>query len=793
MSSELKFEFDNVSRKYLDMETGSLEGSNMRTFVEKYTAYYKWFLTGLLLALLVAFIYLRYAVRYYKTSTIVLIDNKEDGGLSSELSAFQDLGLMANQTSSLETEITVLRSRTLMQTVLKNLDLTISYQHKGRLNDAEYYSKLAPVKVIFLQKDSMFYNRDTSFSIDILSKERFALINGDGRSLGEKKFGERIPSKMGDFIVEQQTGKEVKTLETVIVSLTPLKVLANSYSGKLIVEPESKKSKALKLSLTDPVKRKSEDILDNLIEQYNQNSTDDQALITKNTDDFINQRITDISSDLVDVDKGIEIYKIENKLTDIDYEAGLILTTNTEVEKKIVDLSSQIKVIDYINDYMKNNTNGLIPENLGIKDEAASQNTKIYNQLVLERNRIITSSSAMNPAVIRMTDQISSLRENISKSLTNLRKSLSLSLDEVRSQEIRLKSRRSQAPTQEREFQDIKRKQTIIESLYLYLLQKREENAIKMAATTHVAKVIDRADSDMEPSSPKKVVTYLIASLLGLWLPFVLITIKFSMDNKVHKTEDVASLMNAPILGDIPSTGSDKKFLLNENDNSIVAESFRMLRTNIDFLLPVNKKGGKTVFITSTVGNEGKTFIAINLAISIALINKKVLLIGADIRKPKISEYMGLTMDKGLTQFLRDYKLEVPQILDSSKQKNLDVISTGPIPPNPSELLTNGRIKEIIAYGREHYDYVIIDTPPVDIVTDTLLLSGLADLFIYVVRADYLDKRLLSIPKKLFDDKRLPNMAILINDTDYKKKGYGYGYGYGYTKTKKPWYKRFNV
>ena len=793
MRNELQFDFDDISRKYVDAETSSLEGSNLRAFIEKYSAYYKWFLTGLLLALLLAFIYLRYADRYYTASAIVLIDNKEDGGLANELSAFQDLGLMSNQKSSLETQMTVLRSRTLMETVLKNLDLTLSYQRKGMVKDYEYYNKLAPVKVIFLQKDSLFYNRDTSFSIDILSKERFGLINGDGQSLGEKKFGERINSKMGELIVTPQTGKGIKTGETVIVSLTPLNVLAKSYSEKLKIEPASKKSKAIKISLTDPIKRKSEDILDNLIDQYNQNSIDDKALIAKNTEDFINNRITDISSDLEDVDKGVEIYKIENKLTDIDYEAGLILTTNSEVGKKIVDLTSQIKLIDYINDYMKNNINELIPDNLGLKDEAASQNTQVYNQLILERNRIIKSSSAKNPVVITMADQISSLRESISRSLSNLRKSLSLSLDEARIQEIRLNSRRSEAPRQEREFQDIKRKQTIIESLYLYLLQKREENAIKLAATSPIAKVIDKAYGDKQPDSPNKGVIYLIASLLGLVLPLVLISIKLSMDNKVHKTEDVESRVKAPILGDIPSTGSDKKFLLNENDNSIVAESFRMLRTNIDFMLPVNKEGGKTVFITSTVENEGKTFVAINLALSITLINKKVLLIGADIRKPKISEYMGLTTDKGLTQFLRDYKLEVPQILDGSKQKNLDVISTGPIPPNPSELLTNGRIEEIIAYGREHYDYVIVDTPPVNIVTDTLLLSSLADLFIYVVRADYLDKRLLSIPEKLFENKRLPNMAILINHTDYKKKGYGYGYGYGYTKTKKPWYKRFNV
>ena len=268
------------------------------------------------------------------------------------------------------------------------------------------------------------------------------------------------------------------------------------------------------------------------------------------------------------------------------------------------------------------------------------------------------------------------------------------------------------------------------------------------------------------------------------------------LDNKIHALEDVEGVVKAPILGDIPTTKSEKKVIISEQDRSNVAESFRLLRTNVNFMLPGDHKGGKTIFITSTIGGEGKTFIAINLASALALLNKKVLLIGADIRKPKIATYLNTKQEKGLTHYLIDNSLKVTDVIVHHKETNLDVLESGVIPPNPSELLTNGRFDEVIAHGKANYDYIIIDTAPVNIVTDTLLLGHHADLFVFVIRANFLDKRLLKIPKTMYENKRLPNMAILINDTNYEKRGYGYGYGYGYGEPKSKrasWKKVFNI
>ena len=394
--------------------------------------------------------------------------------------------------------------------------------------------------------------------------------------------------------------------------------------------------------------------------------------------------------------------------------------------------------------------------------------------------------------MINLNNQIASLRESIDQSLRNTRSSLSISLNEARVQERGLSSKIYSAPKKEREIRDIQRQQQIIETLYLYLLQKREENSISQAVTAPNAKVIDRAYGSNSPVSPNKMIIYIVAFLLGLFVPFLIIYVRMLLDNKIHTREDVETMVKVPILGDIPTTKSKKMFIISEQDNSNVAESFRLLRTNVNFLLPGTAQEAKTIFITSTIGGEGKTFIAINLASALALLNKKVLLIGADIRKPKIATYLNTKQEKGLAHFLIDNSVKVTDVIVHHDKTNLDILETSNIPPNPSELLSNGRFDEVIAYGRANYDFVVVDTAPVNVVTDTLLMGHHADLFVYVIRANFLDKRLLNIPKMMHEKKRLPYMALLINDTNYEKKGYGYGYGYGYgeRKAKRSWLKR---
>ena len=512
--------------------------------------------------------------------------------------------------------------------------------------------------------------------------------------------------------------------------------------------------------------------------------------MAKNTNEFIAQRILIVNEELMGVEVGAAKFKSENKLTDLATEAGLVVSSRAELEKKLLDLSTQLKLAEYVSDYVNANPGELIPANLGIGDASVDGNTAKYNQLVLERNRILKGSSEINPVIITLNGQIKNLQESIKQSLVNLKASIKISLNAIKNQESRLASTISEVPRQERMFRDIQRKQQIMETIYLYLLQKREENAITMAVTPPSAKIIDKAYGSPIPVAPKQNIIYLAAILLGILIPFGIIYIMSLLDNKVHNRKDVENMIKAPILGDIPKTKLEKKMVVSDSDRSSVAEAFRLLRTNINFMLTGAKEGAKTIFMTSTMSGEGKTFVSINLVAVLALSNKKVLLIGADIRKPKIGEYLDLKYEKGLTHYLMDDSLKVTDIIESVKEVNFDFISSNLIPPNPSELLMNGRFEEVLAYGKLHYDYVIVDTAPAQLVTDTLLLGHHADLFIYVVRANYLDKRLLAIPKMMYEEKRLPNMAMLVNGIDLER-GYGYGYGYGYAEegNNKPWYK----
>ncbi|SNR36925.1 GumC family protein [Lutibacter flavus] len=773
------------------------ETVNFREIFEKYLYHWKWFVLGALLAIVAAFLYLRYTPNEYLVSSTILIDDEASGGLPSELSAFEDLGLMGGTKKSIDTEIGLLKSRSLMTRVVKDLGINATYYKKGRVRTAEVYKTDVPFNINYFSKDSLVYKLDTTFSIIGVSNTNFKLVAANGEKRGEHLFGEKVNTAFGAMIITPKSVTDTFVNDELLIKIAPLKSVVESLRKKLAVELLFKKSSLIALSLKGTIKLKSEDILNGLVEQYNKDAVEDKSLIGTNTDAFINERLAVIEKDLSNVDKGVEQFKTTNKLTDIPSEATLVLENNAVLEKKIVELNTQIKLADYVIDYLSNNEEQLFPANLGLKDGNVNLNSEKYNELLLERNRILKNSSKKHPIVVNLDAQINQLRASIAQSLVNLKSSLNISLQQANQEERKVHSRIFSVPKQERQFRDIQRQQQIIETLYLYLLQKREENAISLAVTVPNAKIIDAADGSTIPVSPKRKIVYLAALMLGLLIPFMVLYIIFLFDNKVHSSKDVEDIIKAPILGEIPKTDLEQKMVVGEHDRDSIAESFRMLRTHLNFMLSGVKTPTKTIFVTSTVPAEGKTFVALNLARVLALSNKKVLLIGADIRKPKIHEYLNIDFDKGLTHFLVDNTLKLKDIIHHYKEGSFDVLSAGIVAPNPSELLMNGRFDEVLAYGKENYDFVIVDTAPVKLVSDTLLLSQHSDLSLYVIRANYLDKRLLEIPEKMYKDKLLPNMALLLNDVDvergYGYGGYGYGYGgyggYGEEKPKKAWWR----
>ncbi|WP_405292412.1 GumC family protein [Algibacter sp. Ld11] len=778
------------SQDYMLVEEESI---NIRQEIEKYAFYWKWFALCAILSLIAAYAYLQYTPNTYEVSTTILIDDESNGGIPSELAAFEELGIGGGSKKNIENEMGILKSRSLMTRVVKKLDLNISYFKEGSIRDTEVYKDELPFKVSFFVKDSIFFERDTTFTIKIISDSTFELANSEDNSGALLKYGDKVQISNADMMVTplNMSSREINT--TYILNINPLKSVTNKYRNSIDVSLLYKKASILELKLKSPVKLKAQRILDELIRQYNKDAIEYKSLIGNNTDKFINERLELIEEDLKKVDKTAEIFKTTNQLTDIPLETGIVLETNSIVEKEIIDLNTQLKLVNYVTEHMSSGTHNLIPENLGINSNEVNSNSTQYNTILLERNRIAQSSGKNNPVLLNLDAQLTQLRSSMSQGLANLKRSLSVSLDQAKSQERSIDSRITSAPRKEREFRDIQRQQQIIETLYLFLLKKREENSISLAVTVPNAKLIDAADGSNIAVSPKRKMVYGMALLLGLLVPFGIIFLSFLLDNKIHNQEDLEDALKTPIIGNIPKTLDDNK-ILSKADRGNVAEAFRMLRTNMNFMLGNLKDQSKAIYITSTVPGEGKTFVAINLATVLAMSNKKVLLIGADVRKPKVAEYLDMsTADKGLTVFLADKSIAINEIIETANNGEFDLIQSGMVPPNPSELLINGRFDEVLNYGKVHYDYVIVDTAPVNMVTDTLQIASKADLFIYLVRANYLDKRLLEIPKKLYNEKRIPNMTVVINGTDIKKGygyGNGYGYGYGHEQEKKSWFNR---
>ena len=747
---------------------------DLRDILKKYSYHWKTFLVGVFAALILAFAYLEFATYKYEVSSTILINDEDnDGGSTSEISVFQDLGLFAGPKTSLDTEIGILKSKTLIERVVKDLGLNINYFVKKGLMHEEIYKNQIPFKIHFFSNDQDLNNLNSSFTIKSISNSEYDLFNSEGDKISTGLYGERTSCKFGDIIVipNQVSQKETDNNE-VLIKINPLEEVAIAFKKRIEITPDNPKSNLLILKLKDPIKLKAREILDSLVSYYNQDAINYKNLIAKNTNEFLNSRIDDVLVELTGLDQGVETYKAENKLSNIDYESNITLASNASISKQIVELNSQIKLVDYLINYMKSNTDELIPDNLGLLNDNTNQNVIKHNNLLLDRNRLLKGANSQNPIIVGLNDQIKSLRESIDRSLINQRSSLTIALNEARRQENKLDSRLTSAPKKEKELNVINRQKNIIETLYLYLLQKREENSISSAVTAPYAIVIDKAYGSNIPVAPRKIIVLITSLLLGFLIPALILTLRGLFDNKIHTYEEVETIFKAPLIGDIPKTKLKKGIIsLEDKKSSHVLEAFRLLRTNITHLLSDENKKCSTIFITSTTNEEGKTFITSNLASSFSLLNKKVLLIEANIRDPKIKSFLNLKTEKGLFHFLTEKNLEVIDVIKHYEKHGFDVIEAGVSNSKSSELLSNGRFEEILKYANHNYDYVLIDTPAVNTDSDTLMLAHHANMFLYVIRATSLTERMLNVPKKLFENERLPNMNILMNDTDYDKMG----------------------
>jgi len=801
-------EFGHTINNSMESDNSSNSNVDIREAISKYLRYWKWFVFSIIIFLLFAYLKLNFARPQYEAkASIKIIDEKR--GDKSTLSAFQDIGsISGGYKDEINDEIVIIKSRSLISEVIKSLQLNIRFfTKKNTISDfldnnlgmsTSFYElesyENPPLKLNFFIEDEILHQTSKEFIITINSPDEYTYYDAEYDVSKKKAFGEKIITDFGGLIITPNVDlkKEGLINQSIQVNISPIKDLVDSYIESIVIEPNTEFSSIINLKIGDGRKKKAEDFLNKLIQKYNDRAVSLKDKLSQSTSDFVSKRLEIISNELGEVDLTAQSIKTRYKLSDQASQIGLNMQSSQDLERRVVDVSTQLQTIGLMKDYVaQNNGNELIPD-LGVGDNNSSTFKDQYNQLMIEKQRLLKNSTEKNPTVVNINEQLSSLKQNFTQSLNNLESTQKVTLDNLNKQNSLYNARIYAAPKQEKQIRDIQRQQQIKEQLYLYLLRKREETAISLGAAEPNAEIIDYAQSLPFPTAPKKKMVYLVALILGLFIPFIYLYLLDLLDTKIHTRGEVERILNVPIIGDIPKLESkNRRYIITKEDYSSIAEAFRILRTNINFIVSDSNEKGKVIFITSTIAHEGKSLVSTNLATALALAGKRTLILGMDIRAPKIEPYIGIRGKIGITNYIVDSSIPIEDILfKAPKIDNLDVVSSGDLAPNPSELLMHPRVKDLFTYGRENYDYVIVDTAAYSMVTDTLVLSSFADAFIYVVRANFLDKRMLRYIKSLYHDKRLPKMSVLINGLDHKK-SYGYGYGYGTTfeKSQKKWWK----
>ncbi len=784
------------------MKSNTSSSVELKQTLELFLSYWKWILLCVILAAILGFTHLRYADFIYKANATIKIRDEEQSQKLPSLDDVKANGLFSGGADKIKDEIKIIKSREIAESIIKRLDLNIRYFADGKIKEKEYY-KNSPVKISFFESDSIINKVKAVLHLKIKSPTQFLLFNDKEQSLFENRedsdgklydFGEKVETSYGGFVIVPNVGENAPIVGSNLkIAITPISKLVSAYSNNVEIFTE-KGSSVISLELKETVAQRAIDYLDELINEYNNDVLKDKEEVVKVTSDFITNRLQKVSKELEEVDYTAEELQKSRNITSLGAQTDLNLQANKQLEQQIANTATDIQLISFLQEEIQaeDRSSDMIPADVGIGDASTAQMISSHNELVAERNRILKNSSPKNPVVINLNDQINAIKSNLERSLSNMKQTSELTLNNLNKENSRIRGQLYAAPTKARQFRDIKRQQDIKESLYLYLLEKREESAIRLGMYTPNAKVIEKAYSTHLPVAPSPKMTYIASFLIGLLIPIGFIYILQLVDTKLYTKNDLIDLLPITYLGDIPKTGKKEK-LIKRVDYSPKAEAFRIVRSNIDFILRDLKKQQKRLFITSTKAQEGKSHTSTNLASSISFSEKSVLLIEMDIRVPKILDYLGIKKkpSKGLSDFIANSNIK-PQdiVIKHPENEFLHIIPSGTIPPNPSELLMSPRVTELFKYFENKYDYIVADTSAVGLVSDTLLISGFADLFVYVVSVDNVDKRrLVNIAQPLYEDKRLPNMTMLLNGVKPGKKGYGYGYGYGNNPTKKKkWY-----
>lgn len=765
-----------------NLSTGKNEqGLNVVDLLLYLASKWKWFVLSVLVFGGLAYVWYASSPLVYFRSATVIIKDPSNKTTTAGLDRYDNFINKVNVAN----EILQFRSKKLMREVVKRVHADVSYQVKDGLRYNELYTR-SPVTVSFFD---VLPNREVSFTVTPKDKEHVVLSHFNGEEENKPltvSIHDTIPLAEGRVVVTPTHFYSQSWMgQPIEVRKMALDAVAASYQGALGIRQEEDESSILKLSLKDNSPVRAEDMLNMLITVYNEEAIKDKNQVAVNTADFINERLIIIGRELGDVESDLESFKRENRMVSVSSSASMYMSESQKYNADALELETQLRLARYIKDYLTdpNKEVDLIPSNTGISDMNIESSINQYNTLKLRRDKLTDDSSDRNPVVEELNNSLRSMKQSIIRAVDNMIVSLDVKRRDAQSREIQAQSRVASIPTKEREILSIERQQKIKEALYLFLLNRREENALSQAMADNNARVIDSAEGGNAPVSPRRNQILLLGVLLGIACPGTVFLLILFMDTRVHGRKDIEGVISVPYLGEIPfnrevtkaQKGNREVTVVNEHGDDIVSEAFRILRTNMTFM---GKKEKTMQVITFTSFNEGagKTFISRNLAVSLVYARKRVVIVDLDIRKGTLSRHFRHSKT-GVTNYLADSSIRVEDIIQHTDR--FDFIASGVSAPNPAELLMDDRLDELIVELRKHYDYIVVDNVPIGIIADAMIANRIADLTLFVVRAGRLDRRQLPDIEKLYEEKKLKNMALVLNGTNPKRHGYGYGYGYG--------------
>ena len=765
---------------------------------------WKWFVLSLIVCLGLGYLYLRYATPAYQASTKVLIkdddDSKRRGSLgSSMIQSAANLGFMSNS-NGIDNEIEILSAHDLAQLAVHDMKIYVNYYHKSAFKDPLVYKEQevsvdldlphlkklnAPIKLSIEKEGTKYHVKGTyNLPIDAFSFEKET-------SEFEKTF-DRLPAtistRVGTLTFTPSKIYKLEDGEVLKAVIVSPEMAAKQYTKNLTVSQTSKTTTIAELVLNDENPQRALDYLNTLLKVYNRQANEDKNEIAYRTEQFINNRLQKINAELGNTEGQLESYKKRNKVIEMKLNATATIANSDAYAQKLQDANTQVELLNELGKYMNEPGNKYqpIPSNVGLTDESSTELINQYNKIALDRNNALHAASETSPTVTPLTAQLDALTTSIKRAMRQAKLGMEIQRNSIAKQAAEYAGQIGNSPEQERVLTQIGRQQEVKSGLYLMLLEKREENSISLAATADKGKIID-APSFIGKVSPKSSIIMLIALVLGLAIPAgILFLIEF-FKYKIEGHEDVIKLTQIPVIADIPVASDAAKkegkadIVVHQNVNNLMEEIFRGLRTNIQFIL---KSDEKVIMFTSSTSGEGKTFVASNIGISLALLGKKVIMVGLDIRKPRLAELFQIdNHHNGITNLIvRDHNSWEDiqnQIIASGVNSNLDLLMAGPVPPNPGELVTRASLDDIINQLKQHYDYIILDTAPVGLVNDSLQLGRLADLCVYVCRADYTPKASFGMINGLNAENKLPNMCLVLNGVDLSKKKHSFYYGVG--------------